>query len=134
MVAEGVAAAVAADLIHGGEGNDGLNGGEGLDVLIGGGGNDGLNGDNGNDLLFDGRVTYNGVSAESQTIGDANDVAMAALLADWATKVPGSLSGAAADDHDGTDQLRGNAGSDTFSDQGGQAEVYDFELGLDSIL
>jgi len=77
-------------------------------------------------------VTYTGISAESQTIGDANDVAMAALLADWATLAPGTLSGAFTNDKSGTDQVRGNAGADTFSADA--ADILDFELGLDAIL
>ncbi|MCI0361063.1 MAG: hypothetical protein L0211_21500, partial [Planctomycetaceae bacterium] len=120
------------DLLSGGEGHDTLNGDAGLDVLIGGGGNDGLNGGDGNDLLFDGRVTYTGVSDNSQTIGDANDVAMAALLADWATLVPGSLSGAFTNDKDGTDQVSGGTGDDTFSAD--LADIADFGLGSDTIL
>jgi len=120
------------DLINGGEGNDSVSGDQGQDVLIGGAGNDAVNGGDGDDLLFDGRVTYNGISAESQTIGDANDVAMAALLADWATLAPGSLSGAFTNDRNGIDQVRGNAGADSFSADA--ADILDFELGLDAIL
>jgi fibronectin-binding autotransporter adhesin len=118
------------DLISGGEGNDIVNGEVGNDVLIGGGGNDGVNGGDGNDLLFDGRVTYTGVSAESQAAGDANDLAMQALLADWTADLV--LTGAFTNDHDGTDQLRGNLGADTFSSD--PADIYDFELGLDTLL
>jgi Ca2+-binding RTX toxin-like protein len=120
------------DLINGGEGNDILNGEAGLDVLIGGGGNDGMNGGDGNDLLFDGRITYNGVSDNSQTIGDANDVAMAQLLADWAVLVPGTLSGTFTNDRNGADQVRGQLGADSFSADA--ADIKDFVPGVDTIL
>ncbi|MCI0358261.1 MAG: hypothetical protein L0211_07245, partial [Planctomycetaceae bacterium] len=120
------------DLVSGGEGVDSISGDQGLDVLIGGGGNDTVNGGDGDDLLFDGRVTYGGGSDSSQTIGDAHDVAMAALLADWATSGPGSLSSPFTNDHDGTDQLRGDAGSDSFSADA--ADILDFVLGIDTIL
>ena len=120
------------DLMNGGEGNDILNGELGLDVLIGGGGNDGMNGGDGNDLLFDGRVTYNGVSDNSQTIGDANDVAMAQLLADWVAVAPGTLSGTFTNDRDGVDQVRGQLGADSFS--ANAADILDFVLGVDTIL
>jgi len=120
------------DLVNGGEGNDSVSGDQGQDVLIGGGGNDAVNGGDGDDLLFDGRVTYTGISAESQTIGDASDAAMAALLADWATLVPGSLSGPFTNDRDGIDQVRGHAGADSFS--ANAADILDLLLGLDTIL
>jgi Ca2+-binding RTX toxin-like protein len=124
------------DLINGGEGNDSVSGDQGLDVLIGGGGNDAVNGGDGNDLLFDGRINLGGVSADSQTIGDASDAAMLALLLEWSASNPAvgplALAAAASNDHDGTDQVRGHAGADSFSADA--ADILDFELGLDAIL
>ncbi|MCI0356864.1 MAG: hypothetical protein L0211_00055, partial [Planctomycetaceae bacterium] len=122
--------------LSGGEGHDTINGDAGLDVLIGGGGNDGLNGGDGNDLLFDGRITVNGASADSQTVNDASDAAMLLLLSEWALfnplAGPLALAAAASNDHDGADQLTGGTGDDTFSAP--QAEIGDFGLGIDTIL
>jgi Ca2+-binding RTX toxin-like protein len=124
------------DLVSGGEGNDSVNGDQGLDVLIGGGGSDGVNGGDGNDLLFDGRISLGGQSAESQTVADASDAAMLALLLEWAASNPaaGPLATAAAtsNDRDGTDQVRGNLSDDSFSAD--PADIFDFAVGLDTVL
>jgi Ca2+-binding RTX toxin-like protein len=119
------------DAIDGGEGSDSVSGDGGHDVLIGGGGNDTVNGGDGNDALFDGRVTYSGASTASNAAGDAADLALAALLADWAADF--AVNNPFTDDHDGNDQLRGNAGADAFS-AGALAEILDFQLGLDTLL
>jgi Ca2+-binding RTX toxin-like protein len=119
------------DVVSGGEGNDSVSGDVGLDVVIGGGGNDGVNGGDGDDLLFDGRVTYGGASADSQTFGDANDLAMAQLLADWALLgIPGL--GPFTNDRDGIDSVRGNLGSDALSAD--PADLLDFDPNLDTLL
>jgi Ca2+-binding RTX toxin-like protein len=78
------------DVISGNGGNDRLYGKNGNDVVIGGDGADIVNGDGGNDLLFDALVTYDDPGTllpagneASSTKDGSNDLAMAALLADW---------------------------------------------------
>jgi WD40 repeat protein len=81
-------------LLLGGAGNDILNAGSGRTVMIGGLGTDSLNGGSGDDLLIDGTTIY-----------DNSAVALAAILAEWAsaasysdrvdhlTGTPGGLNG-----------------------------------------
>jgi Ca2+-binding RTX toxin-like protein len=105
------------DLLAGNNGNDVLNGHDGNDVLIGGQGTDYLDGGTDNDLLYDGEISVasmGGIDTVS-TFGDANDMAMAALLIDWSPDatldsiVVTSL-------HDAwLDYLIGGLGSDTAS-------------------
>jgi hypothetical protein len=60
------------DVIIGGEGDDLLMGGGGRDIIIGGRGADRIIGDADDDILVGGRTVY-----------DANEVALAAILAEW---------------------------------------------------
>ncbi|HEX5104813.1 MAG TPA: calcium-binding protein [Pirellulaceae bacterium] len=108
------------DLLAGNAGNDRLYGQAGHDVLIGGLGADQLIGDSGNDLLVDGTIGYDpagamGPGSDASTFaGDASDVALLALLADW-------LDNFLLDSHDGLaithdtdpDKLSGGLGFDT---------------------
>lgn len=76
------------DFIAGNDGNDDLYGDGGNDVLVGGDGADVINGGDGNDLAFQ---AYAGITAPTAgddgavAEGDADDVAMASLAADWAS-------------------------------------------------
>ena len=65
------------DFLDGGDGNDIIDGGQGNDILVGGDGADQLNGGDGADLMFHNR-------AGTASGDDQNDLAMAALLSDWA--------------------------------------------------
>ena len=125
------------DVLAGNDGDDEMYGKAGNDVLIGGAGNDYLSGDDGNDLLFDGGLLYGGGSDNStdRTFapgGDANDQAMIALLSDWSD---GMLDNPFTNDHNGTDQLRGGADNDTFSDDNTDPnDILDFGFGTDTDL
>ena len=126
------------DVLAGNDGDDEMYGKTGNDVLIGGAGNDYLSGDEGNDLLFDGGLLYGGGNDNStdRTFapgGDANDQAMIALLSDWSDVM---LDNPFTNDHNGTDQLRGGADNDTFSDQNSDApnDILDFTAGQDTDL
>lgn len=59
-------------VLVGGSGNDTLTAGSGRDILIGGQGADSLVGSGGDDLMIAGTTAY-----------DANDIALAAILAEW---------------------------------------------------
>ncbi|MGH7193925.1 MAG: calcium-binding protein, partial [Candidatus Saccharimonadales bacterium] len=59
-------------VLVGGVGNDTLTAGSGRDILIGGQGADSLVGSGGDDLMIAGTTAY-----------DANDIALAAILAEW---------------------------------------------------
>ena len=126
------------DVLAGNDGNDELYGKTGNDVLIGGNHNDYLSGDEGRDLLFDGGITYGGGSDNSTDrtftpAGDANDQAMLALLTDWVFDF--DVDGAYGNDHNGTDQMRGGADSDAFSDDNGDPnDILDFGFGGDTDL
>jgi Ca2+-binding RTX toxin-like protein len=61
-------------VLVGGAGNDTLIGGAGINLLIGGDGADRLVGNGGGDLLIGGRTAF-----------DGNDLALSALLAEWAS-------------------------------------------------
>ena len=99
------------DLLVGGGGSDTLVGRTGSDVLIGGLGADTLNGDDGADLLFGGNTT----NAASTTVGDANDLALLAILNTWATSRPaGLLSSSTAGNDGAADSLNGYTGDDDF--------------------
>jgi Ca2+-binding RTX toxin-like protein len=67
------------DVVVGGDGNDQLMGFGGADVMIGGTGADQIDGGAGEDLLIAAATSY-----------DANDAALAAILADWTS--PGDLA------------------------------------------
>lgn len=76
--------------IHGGSGDDHLNGGSGWNVIVGGDGNDRILGGNSRDILIGsaGADRLIGNGGEDLLIGDsmlytANDAAMAAILAEW---------------------------------------------------
>jgi Ca2+-binding RTX toxin-like protein len=61
-------------VLVGGSGYDTLIAGPGRDILIGGGGADSLLGGSGDDLMIGGHTAY-----------DANDLALSAILAEWAS-------------------------------------------------
>ena len=93
----------------------------GADVVIGGDGADNVDGGTGgfNDLLIGGIVA--GETASLQ--GDANDMALLALLVNWATSSSRVGLGAISPDND-VDTLTGGQGADDFN----------FEFGLDRAL
>lgn len=117
------------DRIYGSEGNDVLGGDEGDDLLVGNAGNDRLFGRIGRDVVIGGtgadevsgqedqdaligRALINEVSA---TVGDANDVALTALLAQWVATQPLNLFTPFLAANDGVrDVLTGGTGIDDF--------------------
>ncbi len=139
-------ALTAGAMFFGGDGNDTLIGGAGNDVLVGGAGNDTLVGNNGTDLLIGGTGSdklYSGTVAKpsSNSIGgsiligdsttyDANEKALAAVLAQWtapqpyATKINNLLAGNNPQhvslgagivlDDKAVDQILGGSGLDWF--------------------
>jgi Ca2+-binding RTX toxin-like protein len=116
------------DLLAGNDGDDQLYGKAGNDVLIGGLGADFLAGEEGNDLLFDGTISFAGppvAGTDASTVAnDANDQAMAAILATWAA---GSLPPGITSIHDGDlDTLGGMSGDDTASP--GTGDIGDWEV------
>jgi len=114
------------DLLAGNDGDDKLYGKAGNDVLIGGLGADLLFGEEGNDLLIGGTLSFAGPPAgndASTVAGDANDQAMAALLAIWAAG--GLPPGLTAPDDGSSDSLGGMAGDDTASP--GAGDLGDWE-------
>jgi hypothetical protein len=99
------------DLLSGGDGGDVLVGRTGSDVLIGGLGADSINGDEGTDLLFANNTT----NSASSTRGDANDLALMAMLATWATSQPAGLANSVSAGNDGSpDSLQGFTSNDDF--------------------
>ncbi|WP_254512720.1 DNRLRE domain-containing protein [Anatilimnocola floriformis] len=117
------------DRLYGGSGNDVLNGDAGDDIVVGNAGNDLLMGSEGNDLLIGGTglddVNGNGGSdvlvgssttnETSSLAGDANDLALLALLTTWNTShTPGLLSSVIAADDGANDLLNGQTGDDDF--------------------
>jgi Ca2+-binding RTX toxin-like protein len=72
------------DLLVGNAGNDRLFGRTGRDVVIGGTGADEVSGQEDQDVLIGRSLT----NEASTSVGDANDVALAALLLNWATIQP----------------------------------------------
>lgn len=101
------------DIISGNRGNDQLLGSEGNDLLIGGSGGlaDDINGGGGDDLLVGSGTTND----NSSTVGDANDTALLALLANWnSTHAAGLLAGMIAVDDGVNDILSGSTGDDDF--------------------
>ncbi len=78
------------DTVDGGTGNDTVNGGIGNDVLLGSAGNDELTGDFGRDLLIGGLDSdtlmgkiFDDILVAGTTAHDANNAALAAILAEW---------------------------------------------------
>lgn len=119
------------DLLSGGNGNDFLYGRLGNDVLIGGDGADELKGNDGNDLLIGGVATRgSGAAAESLAAGDANDIALLALLLEWYTL--GTSTGISIQDDGDLDRLYGHAGNDRFVGDGTSLN-YDFVAGVDGV-
>jgi Ca2+-binding RTX toxin-like protein len=99
------------DLLAGNAGNDQLTGGAGRDVLIGGTGADTVNGGADNDVVI-GRSLTNETSTQ---FNDANDVALAALLAQWVATTPAGLFTPFLGANDGVkDTLFGGSASDDF--------------------
>lgn len=119
------------DRVFGGQGNDVISGGAGNDVIAGSGGEDHLFGDSGNDLVIGGLgpapddvnggaghdllVAGELLNGFASLVGDANDVALVALLANWNSSHAGGLltSFLAADDGV-PDLLVGGEGDDDF--------------------
>ncbi len=101
------------DVISGGSGSDYMIGGDGNDVLIGGagGGGDSIDGGTGGDLIIAGDTT----NSQSSLVGDANDTALMALLANWnTTHAAGIANGIVTGDDGANDILTGSAGDDDF--------------------
>lgn len=101
------------DVISGNAGQDSIGGRTGNDLLIGGNGTlpDSLNGEEGDDLLVGGEL-MNGFAS---LVGDANDLALIALLSNWNASHPaGLLSGLVAGDDGVVDSLTGYTGNDDF--------------------
>jgi|GEM_PF-2946039 len=99
------------DLLVGGGGSDWLMGKHGNDVLLGGFGADELVGEDGNDLIVTGSVA----NEQSNFAGDANDMALAALLLNWGT-TGSDRTGLAAITQDGlAETVYGGTGDDDFS-------------------
>ena len=99
-----------------------LYGKDGNDVLIGGTGADLVMGENGNDLLVGGTITYDDPSTAppigndtSHAVGDASDLAMTALLADWSTDSAIAAAFLASTHDSFLDSLSGGDGLDTAS-------------------
>jgi Ca2+-binding RTX toxin-like protein len=140
-----VGAAGGDDRVFGGQGNDVLSGDDGNDIISGNGGNDQIIGSSGNDLLIGGMTgtgdNLNGgggsdllVAGElmngfASLVGDANDLALIALLANWnASHSPGLLSSLVAGDDGANDSLLGGEGDDDF-----YASVTDFVTDLNAL-
>lgn len=99
------------DLLVGNGGNDQLIGGTGRDVLIGGAGADTINGGEDDDALIARATTNEG----SNTVGDANDAALAGLLAQWVATTPAGLFTPFLAGNDGVkDKMLGGTGADDF--------------------
>ena len=112
------------DVISGGAGADTLVGRTGEDILIGGTGGDSINGDDGRDILFGGNTT----NSASSTPGDANDVALMAMLVSWTTSHPSGLASPLTTGNDAAaDSLLGYTGDDDFYANTGDA-LSDFNL------
>jgi fibronectin-binding autotransporter adhesin len=114
------------DLIAGNAGNDRLYGGAGNDVIIGGDGADYMSGDADNDLLYDGWVSSTSVSdlndgSASKVFGDTNDLAMQALMADWADGVLNNSNPPFSVHDSSIDTLSGGLGTDTASPGSGDS-------------
>jgi Ca2+-binding RTX toxin-like protein len=116
-------------LIHGGSGNDHLNGGGGSNILLGGSGNDHLNGGSARDILIggDGEDRIVGNRGEDMLVGgrladDVHFLALLDLLDRWNEDVPfadrvadlqDEIDAIFADDGD-LDTLTGASGEDWF--------------------
>ncbi|WP_425619265.1 PA14 domain-containing protein [Anatilimnocola sp. NA78] len=112
-----------ADILSGGAGNDTLVSNGGHDLVIGGAGSDRLNGGSDNDLMI-----ANSLAGEtSNTLGDTNDLALMALMANWGP-TGSNRTGLAAISADGSiDNVYGEAGDDDIS-----AEIFDLLHGFGS--
>jgi Ca2+-binding RTX toxin-like protein len=114
-----ISGAAGNDLIAGNGDKDRLYGKSGHDVVIGGDGADIINGDDGNDLLFDANVRYDDPgnppagNDASTAEDDANSLAMAELLADWASDFAISAALLAVSHDAFLDSLSGGTGVDT---------------------
>jgi hypothetical protein len=96
------------DIVVAGSGHDRLDGGEQDDLLIGGFGADVVRAGSGDDLVA-GNYSQHGAVAFA---GDAHDLALQMILAQWrATKSPGLLDAGLQEDH-AADELFGEEGSD----------------------
>lgn len=117
------------DRLYGGEGNDVISGDAGDDLLVGNAGNDRLFGRTGRDVVIGGTGADEVSGQEDQdaligraltnetstAIGDANDAALAALLAQWVATQPLGLFTPSLSINDGAkDVLTGGTGVDDF--------------------
>jgi Ca2+-binding RTX toxin-like protein len=99
------------DLLVGNAGNDRLFGRQGRDVVVGGIGADEVTGQEDSDALI-GRSLTNEASTQD---GDANDLALAALLSQWAASLPAGLFTPSLGANDGAkDYLHGSTAADDF--------------------
>jgi Ca2+-binding RTX toxin-like protein len=117
------------DRLYGGDGNDVMSGDAGDDLLLGNAGNDRLMGRTGRDIVVGGTgadevsgqedqdalVGRSLTNEASTTVGDANDVALNALLAQWAATQPlGLLTPFLGANDTLRDVLTGGTGIDDF--------------------
>lgn len=117
------------DRLYGGEGNDVISGEDGDDLLLGNAGNDFLYGRAGRDVVVGGIgvdevlghedsdiVIGRGLTNELSTLaGDANDLALAALLGQWVATLPAGLFTPSLGVNDGSkDSLTGGTAADDF--------------------
>ncbi|WP_425614273.1 tandem-95 repeat protein [Anatilimnocola sp. NA78] len=99
------------DILSGGSGNDVLLASAGNDIVIGGTGADSMNGNAGLDVLIAGDTT----NAASTVAGDANDLALIALLSSWLASQPAGLATPILAGNDGAiDRVYGDTGNDDF--------------------
>jgi Ca2+-binding RTX toxin-like protein len=106
-----------ADRLHGGLGNDTINGGSGRDHISGGKDDDTLNGNGGRDVIFANQ------GRDRSLGGDGNDVL-------WALS---RLDVTAVGDPDG-DELHGDAGNDLVRVRDGERDVVECGDGRDKVI
>jgi RTX calcium-binding nonapeptide repeat (4 copies) len=126
------------NILIGGGGADTITGGGGRSILIGGKGNDTVKGASADDIVIGGITSYNGG-------GDANDLALEAILAEWQSSDPyatriskikagvGSMLakfvwGTTVTDDGNASTLTGGAGTDWFF-KGGSDTITDLASG-----
>jgi len=105
------------DRLHGGAGNDTVNGDRGRDRISGGIGDDTLNGDNGRDKLFA------NIGRDTLTGGDGDDILWALARVD--VTAPGDPDG---------DTLDGGDGDDRFNVRDGEVDRITCSEGRDKVL
>ncbi|MEQ8994944.1 MAG: calcium-binding protein [Coleofasciculus sp. B1-GNL1-01] len=111
------------DILEGGSGNDMIEGNNGLDTLIGGSGNDNLAGGEGDDELF-------GSFGDDILVGgDGNDTLIGYEEGARKTGDIDTFTGGTGEDL----FIIGETGSGVYYSRDGQADITDFEAGVDQI-